>query len=65
MFDRVLFLVVYLSNSNLVKVNLDFNHEVKFIISSILMVVNSVCYDRKLCELELLELLSLGIGYYD
>ena len=67
MFDRVLFIVVYLSNSNLVdiKVNFDFNHEVKFIISSILMVVNSVCYDRKLCELELLELLSLGIGYYD
>ena len=66
-FDWVLFPVVYLSNSNLVdiKVNFDFNHEVKFIISSILMVVNSVCYDRKLCELELLELLSLGIGYYD
>ncbi len=66
-FDWVLFPVVYLSNSNLVdiKVNFDFNNRVKFIISSILMVVNSVYYDRKLCKSELLELLSLRIGYYD
>ena len=66
-FPQVLFPVVYLSNSNLVdiKVNFDFNNKVRFIISSILVVVNSVYYDRKLCESELLELLSLRIGYHD